>query len=271
MICDPANPKGSGIVNVWQETVPIRFGAIDRSDRLTLDMIFQFFQEAAICHAENLGVGREAMAKTSQAWILSRMSVLVDRRPDYCETVTVSTWPRGWEKLFALRDFQIKDKDNIPVVSARSAWLVVDLEKRRPLRPQSISVELPPNDGFDALNPDIKSVTGLDVRNNLQKTAERKALYTDLDYNGHVNNIRYIQWIEDTLDPKLLEKANKMRLDINYLNEILESEITELHSVPLDVYDGASAGNESLNAFAFEGRKKESGQAAFRAELSLWV
>jgi len=31
MIRDPENPKGSGIVDVWQETFPVRFGAIDKS------------------------------------------------------------------------------------------------------------------------------------------------------------------------------------------------------------------------------------------------
>ena len=45
-------------LDIWQESCAVRFGHIDRSDRLTLDGVFQFFQEAAISHAENLGVGR---------------------------------------------------------------------------------------------------------------------------------------------------------------------------------------------------------------------
>ena len=260
MKCDAANPKGSGIVNVWQETLPIRFGAIDKSDRLTLDAVFQFFQEAAICHAENLGVGREDMARTGQVWILSRMSVMVDRRPNYRETVTVRSWPRGGEKLFAIRDYDIRDKDDVPAVSARSGWIILDMEKRRPLRPQSVMDTLPHNEGLDALT---SGPAGLEERGNLQKIAERKALYTDVDYNGHVNNVRYIQWIEDALDPQFLERAGKMRLDINYLNEILGGEVVEILSAPFDGENGASA-------FAFEGRKTGSGQPTFRSELRLW-
>ena len=259
MNCNPANPKGSGIVDVWQETYPVRFGAIDKSDRLTLDSVFQFFQEAAISHAENLGVGREDMMRTKQGWILSRITVLVDRRPNYCETITVRSWPRGWEKLFAIRDYQIKDKDDKAVVSARSAWLIVDMEKRRPLRPQAVMDYLPLNEGLEALNPDTAPVTGLTERDNLKKIAERKALYTDLDFNGHVNNCSYVKWIEDIIDTSLLEKAGKMRLDINYLNEILGGEDIEILFAQVDD-----------TTFAFEGRKKESGQAAFRAELKLW-
>jgi len=261
MNCNPSNPKGDGIVNVWQEVLPVRFGAIDKSDRLTLNAVFQFFQEAAISHAENLGVGREDMARTGQAWILSRMSVIVNRRPKYTETVTVRSWPRGFEKLFALRDYQIKDKDENAVVSARSAWLIVDIEKRRPLRPQSVMELLPLNEGLEAVTADAGAVTGLAERDNLQKIAEKKALYTDLDFNGHVNNISYIKWIEDNLDPQILLNAEKMRLDINYLSEILGGEDIDILSAPIDGTD---------NAFAFVGQKRESGQAAFKAEIKLY-
>jgi len=258
MNCNPSDPKGAGIVDVWQEIIPVRFGLIDRSDRLTLDAVFQFFQEAAICHAENLGVGREDMARTGQAWILSRMSVKVDRRPMYRDTVTVRSWPRGFEKLFAMRNFEIKDDSGESVIFGRSGWLIVDMEKRRPLRPQTVMDMLPQNEGLETFTPEENAACGLAEKNNLQKAAERKALYTDLDYNGHVNNVRYIQWIEDTLDLSLLEKTGKLRLDINYLNEILAGEKTDILSAKI-----------ADNAYAFEGRK-ENGQAAFRAELYLF-
>jgi acyl-ACP thioesterase len=260
MMCDPANPKAHGQVDIWQETLPVRFGAIDRSDTLTLDSVFQFFQEAAICHAENLGVGREDMARTGQVWILSRISVQIDRRPNYREVITVRSWPRGWEKLFAIRDYDIRGKDGVPAVSARSGWIILDIEKRRPLRPQSVMDSLPKNEGADALT---WGPIGLEERGNLQKTGERKALYTDVDYNGHVNNVSYIQWIEDALDPQILEKAKRMRFDINYLNEILSGETIEILSAPVEDDSGASA-------FAFEGRKSENSQPAFRSELRLW-
>jgi acyl-ACP thioesterase len=262
MKCDPANPKGSGVVNMWQETFPVRFSAIDRSNKLTLNAALQYFQEVAICHAENIGVGREAMAKTGQAWILSRMTVIIDRRPEYCENITIRTWPKGGEKLFAIRNYDIRDKDDNAIITGRSAWLVVDMEKRRPLRPQSIIENLPINEGVEALPPGSNGTASITERNNLQKAAERGALYTDVDYNGHVNNVRYIQWIEDTLDPQVLESANKLRLDINYLHEILGGETTEILSAPIDDPDCC--------AFAFEGCKKEGSQTAFRAELRLW-
>jgi acyl-ACP thioesterase len=247
---------------IWSEKCTVRFNAIDRSDLMTLNAVFGFFQEAAISHAENLGVGREALARTGQVWILSRISVEVDRRPKYCETVTVRTWPRGGEKLFALRDFDIRDGEDKPAVRARSCWLIIDMEKRRPLRPQLMD-SLPQNEGLNALS----AAANLKERPSLVKVTERPALYGDVDYNGHVNNVTYVRWIEDTLAAGLLEQAGKMRIDINYLNEILPGEVTGIWSAPVE---DTAENPGPFYAGTFEGRKAEGGQAAFRAELRLW-
>jgi acyl-CoA thioesterase FadM len=115
--------------------------------------------------------------------------------------------------------------------------------------------KLPLNPGLDALP---EGVSGLPIRDMLTKAGERRAAYSDIDYNRHVNNTRYIQWIQDITDPELLEQAPHMRLDINYLSEIKGGETTELWSAPL-----------SDSGFAFEGRRHDGGQVVFRAELRI--
>ncbi|MDR1058957.1 MAG: acyl-ACP thioesterase, partial [Treponema sp.] len=204
-------------MDIWQERVSLRFGNIDRSDRLTLASTFDFFQEAAVSHAENLGVGREALARTGQGWVLSRISVFLERRPRWGETVTVRSWPRGGDRLFAVRDYDIRDASDFPLVRARGNWLILDIKKRRPLRPQAVMETLPLNEGVDALPG---GGGALDTQDHLNRAGERRVRYSDIDYNGHVNNTRYIQWIQDLTEPELLEQADQMRLDINYLKEL---------------------------------------------------
>jgi acyl-ACP thioesterase len=247
-------------MNIEQEKLRLRFGAIDRSDRLTLASTFDFFQEAAINHAETLGVGRDAMVRAGQIWVLSRLSVVWDRRPRWREEITVRSWPRGWEKLFALRDYDIRDGEDQVVVRGRSCWIILDMEKRRPLRPQAVMETLPMNEGMDAMT----GVPGsLESRGDMRRLGERRALYSDVDYNGHVNNARYIQWIQDLMDSTLLEQCGQARLDINYLGEVRPGETVELWSTgfPSEGWDWAAA---------FEGRRREeqnAGPPAFRCEL----
>ena len=255
------------MVDIWRENTNVRFGCVDRSDRLTLWSIFNYFQEAAIYHATDLGVGREAMASSGQAWILSRLSLYIERRPVYGEQIEISTWPRRWEKLFALRDYAIRDAEGFMVVRGRGAWLVLDIEKRRPLRAQTVMESMPSNDGIDAFSA---VPTGLDSRKDLSMAGERSALYSDIDCYGHVNNARYIQWLQDLTDLEALTNANQARLDINYLSEVLPGEKIELWTgtfVDIPRENEAEYPEGAQAAFAYEGRRAGSEQAVFRAEL----
>jgi acyl-ACP thioesterase len=279
-------------MDIIQEKFRLRFSAVDPSDRLALAPTLDLFQEIASDHAEDLGVGREAMSVTGQVWILSRISVQWDRRPKWRDSLTVRSWPRGSDKLFALRDYDIRDGEDRPLVRGRSGWIILDLEKRRPLRPQAIMENLPRNEGLDALTDGPVSLSFPEGGENGSpvKAGERRAVYSDIDYNGHVNNTRYIEWIQDVVDPGVLERAARMRLDVNYLSEVKLGGTVELWTASLPVRAGPPgespepgaaddlAGTASISpagpfsphlAYAFEGRRTEGGQAVFRAELRI--
>ena len=279
-------------MDIYYEESAVRFSKIDQSDTLTIASTFDLFQEAAISHAEALGVGREEMSQRSHVWILSRISVFMTSRPKFGEAISVRTWPRGSNKLFAIRDYDIhytrdiSDHKNGPscgeaLVRGRSAWLVVDIEKRRPLRPQTAVEKLPLNENINALpgeninsNDPPPSLPARDFSGTVPQL--RRSCYSDIDYNGHVNNSRYIQWIQDLLEPEILEKAGQIRLDINYLAEVLYGETIELYSIPIE--EKFIPENDPLRwqrpkqctaAFAIEGRRKTGTETVpvFRAEL----
>jgi acyl-ACP thioesterase len=264
------------MLDIIKEAISVRFGDVDRSNRLTLGAAFGFFQEAALTHADNLGVGFDAFAKAGQGWILSRISVFVENRPSYGETITVESWPRGYEKLFALRDYAIRDNSGKIIARGRAEWLILDIEKRRPLRAKDIVEKLPLNAGVDALPA---GTLNLKERDDLVKINERKAVYSDIDYYGHVNNVRYIQWIQDVIDPDILDAAGQMRLDINYVSETLPGETVGLWSAPLPALPespGIVRGDypaPAEKAFALEGssgRDQDTpARTVFRAELHL--
>jgi hypothetical protein len=115
------------------------------------------------------------------------------------------------------------------------------------------------------------------AREDLIKTGERRAVYSDIDFYGHVNNVRYIQWIQDMVDPGILDTADQIRLDINYVNEVLPGETVELWSASLpalpDSPDMVREDYPALaeKAFAYEGRREgaQGIQTVFRAELHL--
>ncbi|MDR2144663.1 MAG: acyl-ACP thioesterase [Treponema sp.] len=263
--------------NIYSEECFVRFGDIDKSDTLTIASAFDLFQEAAINHAEILGVGRDAMKTSGQVWVLSRMSVFMERRPRFGESITVRSWPRGTHKLFAVRDYEILGADGKPAVRGRSGWLILDLEKRRPLRPQSVVEPLPLNEGIDSMPgtsagneapPGLRPEFEEPASGNVSQSV-RNACYSDIDYNGHMNNTRYIQWIQDLFEPGILENARSLRLDINYLSEVKYGETIDLFFMPKKPDDfvrpGAYYPEPLSQVFAVEGRRET--ESVFRAGL----
>jgi hypothetical protein len=84
-----------------------------------------------------------------------------------------------------------------------------------------------------------------------------------------MNNARYVQWIQDIIEPGALARAKTMRLDINYLSEVKAGETLELWKAPIPS-PGVSPGvppGDTPGGVAVEGRR--GGQAVFRAELRL--
>jgi acyl-ACP thioesterase len=239
-------------MDIWQETGSVRFSDIDRSDRITLTAVFGYFQEVAINHAQELGAGRAVLAECKQAWVLSRFSLVMDRRPHYGESLVIRTWPRGTDKLFAVRDFDMHNEQGEVLVRAKSAWLIIDTEKRRIVRPQTVTNKMPLNEGIDSFSEPARA---LEDQQGLKSAGARTALYSDIDYNGHVNNVRYIQWIADISEPSILEGVSSMRFDVNYVNELKIGQSAELF-IGVD-----------QNRIAYEGRHE--GQTTFRAQLTI--
>lgn len=259
---------------IWTEQFIVRTWDVDRNNRLSPAALFNFFQEVAGNHATELGVGKDDLLRSNQAWVLSRMTALMHRRPGWRETITVRTWPRGTERLFAMREFDITDGFGTTIAQGRSAWLIVDLDKFRPLRPQAFIENLPTNPEMPTLADGAGSLT---ARPELEQVGNRRAAYSDIDYNGHVNNARYVQWIQDILDEPVLNSANQFRLDINYLAEIRPRETISLWKGAVTPAEaGAETGTlftpfEISELWAFEGKHTDSDQSAFRAELRCGV
>jgi medium-chain acyl-[acyl-carrier-protein] hydrolase len=242
--------------NTRDELFQVYTEDVDRADKLTAAAAFNFFQEIAGTHAQELGFGREYMNDAGQAWILSRMSAVLDRRPGRGSKVRVRTWPRGTDRLFAIRDYEMRDETDAIVARGRSGWLIVDLATLKPRRPEALVSSLPSNAGMDALADGAK---GLTERKDLVQVGRRTAAYSDIDYNGHVNNARYVQWIQDALPSVEIEAADRLRLDINYLSEVKPGDTVSLWTGRID------------GGWAIQGRHQSVDAPAFRAELFLEI
>ncbi|HEY9053863.1 MAG TPA: acyl-ACP thioesterase domain-containing protein [Rectinemataceae bacterium] len=159
-----------------------------------------FFQEAAGDHASALGIGMEAMFANRRTWMLSRLDIEVSALPAAGQDVVVRTWPAGTSRLFANRYLQMEDDSGRVLAGALYQYLIVDLDSRRPVRPERILdpglvCDLPPP--FPDLSCGLDAIDGFSLAElaampqRISVTASR----SHIDHNGHVNNAYLLDWL----------------------------------------------------------------------------
>jgi len=202
--------------NIWQEAYQIRSYEVDCHHRLSVLSIFHFMQEAASRHAEALGVSIQQLLSENYTWLLSRLKIKIAAFPLWTDQIQIGTWPSGTQRLFALRDFEIRDKDNQAVAAAVSAWLVLDVQKRRPVRIGPFVERLKPLEGDHILPGTLDKLPGLEYRTHEKKFVVR---YRDLDINEHVNNVSFVEWLVESIPVRFLNTSVLAELEINFLAE----------------------------------------------------
>ncbi len=183
---------------------------------LSVRGMWDFLQETAGYHTQLLGVAPEDLRRQGLAWILSRLRLRVERYPALGEKITVRTWPTGIDKLFALRDFSVRNAQGTQIACAASAWLALKLDTLRPVRVQSVFN--PP--GMDALpralDADMGKLPGPEAAETEWSATVR---FADLDANRHVGNGRYVEWVVESAGRGLLEGSAVTALGIDFLSE----------------------------------------------------
>jgi acyl-ACP thioesterase len=206
----------AGDINAWREDYQIRSYEVDCRNRLSILSIFSFMQEAASKHAEALGVSIHQLLEENYTWLLSRLKITISSFPGWNNRIQVSTWPSGVQQLFALRDFELTDGNSRLIAAALSGWLIIDLQKRRPVRITPFVERLRPIEGSHILDDRLDKLPVLDNPLHNKRFIVR---HSDLDINQHANNVNFVKWVVEGLPAAILNTAVLTQLEINFLAE----------------------------------------------------
>ena len=192
----------------------IRSYDVDPNCVVRLPVFCQYMQEAAYYHAEHFGLGHTHLFPLNMAWVLSRMRMEVRRLPKWGDTVKLRTWPSGRDRLFYYRDFEITDGEGKLLLLASTAWFVIDFVKRERMIPAWwINSKLP-------IGPKVFSAKPARLKScGCKGGAAIPVNYGDLDQNGHVSNVRYVEWILNHLPLEFHQRHMIQSLEVNYLSE----------------------------------------------------
>jgi medium-chain acyl-[acyl-carrier-protein] hydrolase len=240
----------------WEEAYRLRSYEVDFQNRLRLSTLFHFMQETASNQIERQGVGIAVLRADNLAWVLSRMLIVMDRCPGWGEEILVKTWPRGIERLFALRDFLITSRQGEVLGRVTSNWLLMDLGTRRPKRVEEVFKSMPTDPGNRALDQRLEKLPPLESP---EEAPAITAAYQQIDLNRHVNNAHYVGWILNSFSLEWHQRYHPTGLQINFLAETRFGEVLTLCR--------EKPGEGASFSQGVEGRKSDGRSLAFQARV----
>lgn len=241
---------------IWIEEIRVKASETDFQQKWKPAYILQAMLEAAGNHAGYHGFGFFGMLDRDIAWVLSRLKIRFFDFPTIDDPVIIQTWLKGiQQKIFFMRDFQLRRPDGRPLAAASYAWLMINLKTRRLLLPQSLDLNFPYIYDLVGLDEPLEKINPPD---GLPERMTVEAGYSTIDVLGHVTSTRYVEWISDCFNLDDFRSRKLEWLQVNYVNEIKPGERLSIAAGP----DAASPAT-----WLVQGTNLNTGLRSFEAAL----
>ena len=204
-------------MDIYTKKFEINFSDINENNELSNKGILRMMQEIAGLHSSFLGYGLNDTPKTGLAWLLLNWKLKVFSRPKWEETLTVNTWSKSMNPLFAYRDIEIYDDNNNLVAVGSSKWLLFDINKKSLIKiPPEVKEKFP---NVDKSVFQEKFVEKLKEPENSIFSHEYIVQRRDIDTNHHVNNLNYLDYAYEALPEDVFSNINFSNVEIMYKHE----------------------------------------------------
>lgn len=225
---------------------------VDMFDRLKLSALLKRHQEIGEMHLNEFGTTSEQMRREQNlSFIFTKVNVLVHRLPKSGESIVIRTWCSALKGVRFTRNYVVFDQNGRILTETKAEVTVLDLETRKIVRPTEIK-------GFsdflynDQLPNGAEYPSKIRADESVGEVYIRPVRFSDIDYNGHVNNTVYADMALDCLSNERL-KAPIKGFEINFVNEVLPNETVKITLASVD------------NGFVFQGNVDD--RQSFTARL----
>lgn len=208
----------------FEKEFQLRYFEMDRNGLASPVAILTLLEETASDHCLSIDYGLPYLFTQDIGWLLLSGFMQMDRYPSFKEKITIKTWLSAYKNIRGYRENLIMDESGTVIGRAKGQWLFYNIARRRPvpifdqIREQwsfhpEASVE------HDIISP-TTPVSEPDY------TSSFKVRRFDLDSNKHVSNLRYLQWLLETIPDDVMDNCFLHTIDGRFIEEAhLEDEI----------------------------------------------
>lgn len=201
---------------------------VDAQSEMKLSTMLRICQETSEKHLAALGVGYEKLKEDGMVFLITKSESTIKRMPAHTEELRVVTKPQGVRGAEFYRDYEFfVGEESIAYVMQCS--VAANTQTHRILHPRKFAAY-----GLDAsANGVTDHVLSRIKIEGLTFLGERVIRYSDLDYNGHLNNAIYGDIFYDFAPGGIMGKK-LTRVQINFVNESLLGEVIRIFGAEKD-------------------------------------
>lgn len=203
------------MAKVGKYTFLIQRNEIDFSSQATLASLADYLLLCAGNNAAENGFSMEKLQENGRAWVLSRFEMRFEKRPKSNETITIETWVERVEKRTTERRFFVYDSQGHLIGKAASTWVIINFNTRKII---DLSIEPLLKQMVLQRDDTQKAPEKIEILNTTLIDSHR-VTYSDIDINLHVNSIKYMQMVIDTIPLERHKQCDIKGFSVNYVNE----------------------------------------------------
>ncbi|CAB4280476.1 unnamed protein product [Prunus armeniaca] len=219
-----------------------------------------WLQETALNHVTSSGLAGNGFGATREMsirkliWVVTRIFIQVQRYSSWGDVVEIDTWVDAAGKNGMRRDWIIRDYKTQEIITrATSTWVIMNRETRRLSKiPEQVRQEVLPfylnRVAVAAEKNDSEKIDKLTDGTAGRIRSGLAPRWSDMDANQHVNNVKYIGWILESVPINVLGDYDLTSMTLEYRRECRQSNLLEsMTSARASLAEDSSCKNNSIN------------------------
>ncbi len=191
---------------------------VDMTRRLSMGVLGNHLLNVAGMHAERHRFGMTTLTPLRYTWVLSRLAIELEEMPEQYAEFEISTWIESVYKLFTNRNYRICNAEGRPIGYAKSVWAMMNIDDRKPVDLLTVNEGSIVQCVCEETCP-IENPGRCNMKGEIRKEVTHHTVYSDIDINGHVNSIKYIEHVLDLFEPQHFLSHRLRRFEIAYATE----------------------------------------------------
>jgi len=203
--------------NYFDKIFELRYSEMDKSGHASPTTILTLLEETAADHCYSIDTSLYNLREQDIGWVLLSGIIQMERYPTYKEKIVIRTWLSNYSFIKGIRENIIYDGQENIIGRAKGLWVFFDIKRRRPIQIFPDIKEKWSSSNEESIKHDItKKMEANDSGSYIKKFDVNRF---DIDMYKHLNNIKYFQWVIDSMDEDVVDNCYLASIEGRFVAE----------------------------------------------------